>query len=114
MRTFRTLSLVTTAIMAVSLVAAFLTGDFATEGSQLLDLAWGRMSLIDLYVGAVLIGAWMAHREESRLRIVAWWIALLVFGHLASAIYVFVAARSSDWHTFWSGSNPSSASSEAR
>ncbi len=98
----------------MSLVMAFATGDFAAEGSQIVGLAWGRMSLIDLYVGAALVGGWIAHRERSWPRILAWWVALIVLGHLASAIYVVVAARSSDWTTFWSGPNPSSVRSEAR
>ena len=114
MRTVRLLGLISTGVMLVSLVVAFATGDFGAEGNQILGLAWGRMSLIDLYVGAALVGGWIAHRERSWPRILAWWLALIVLGHLASAIYVVVAARSSDWTTFWSGSNPSRVRSEAR
>ena len=114
MKTVRLLGLISTAVMLVSLVVAFATGDFGAEGSQILGLPWGRMSLIDLYVGAALVGGWIAHRERSWPRILAWWVALIVLGHLASAIYVVVAARSPDWTTFWSGSNASSVRSEAR
>lgn len=114
MRTVRLLGLISTGIMVLSLVVAFATGDFATEGSQILGLPWGRMSLIDLYVGAALVGGWIAHRERSWPRTLAWWLALFVLGHLASAIYVVIASRSSDWTTFWSGSNASSVRSDAR
>lgn len=108
MKTVRTFGLVTASIMVIALIASFSTGEFASEGNQILGLAWGRMSLIDLYVGAALIGGWIAHRERSWPRTLAWWVALVVLGHLASAIYVVVAARSPDWNTFWSGSNSAS------
>ncbi|MDH5503028.1 MAG: DUF1475 domain-containing protein [Acidimicrobiia bacterium] len=110
----RLLGLGATAIMVVALAVAFATGDFASEGSQILGLPWGRMSLVDLYIGAALIGGWIAHRERSWPRILAWWLALIVLGHLASAIYVVAAAKSTDWTTFWSGSNASSVRSDAR
>lgn len=114
MPTARVLGLVTTVIMLVSLGVSVATGHLTTEGSLILGLAWGRMSLIDLYVGAALVGGWIAHREQSRIRILAWWAGLIIFGHLASAIYVVVAASSPDRETFWSGSNPSRDKSEAR
>ena len=114
LRTVRFFGMAATTIMVVALAVAFATGDFSSEGSQIMELAWGRMSLIDLYVGAALVGGWIAHRERSWPRIVGWWLALIVLGHLASAIYVVVAARSSDWTTFWSGSNPSRVRSEGR
>lgn len=114
MKTVRFFGLIAATIMIVALAITFVTGDFTIEGSQILDLAWGRMSLIDLYVGAALVGGWIAHRERSWPRILAWWLALVVLGHLASAIYVLAAARSSDWTTFWSGSNASRVRSEAR
>jgi hypothetical protein len=114
MKTVWFFGIAATTIMVASLAVAFSTGDFGTEGSEIMELAWGRMSLIDLYVGAALVGGWIAHRERSWPRILAWWLALIVLGHLASAIYVVVAARSSDWATFWSGSNASSERSEAR
>ena len=114
MKTVRLLGVILTGVMMVSLIAAFATGDFAAEGGEILGLAWGRMSLIDLYVGAALVGGWIAHRERSWPRILARWVALMVLGHLASAIYVVIASRSSDWTTFWSGSNASRVRSEAR
>ena len=48
-----------TAIMAVAIVVAMATGDFSAEGSLLLESPWGRMSLIDLYVGVALIFCWV-------------------------------------------------------
>lgn len=114
MRTVRIFGLVAASIMVIALIVSFTTGNFDTEGSQILQLAWGRMSLIDLYIGAALIGGWIAHREQSWPRTLAWWVALVVLGHLASAIYVVVAAGSPDWTTFWSGSNSESDRSAGR
>lgn len=103
-------------VMVLALVSAFTTGSFADEGSQLMDLPWGRMSLIDLYVGVILVGGWIAHRERNWRRTLMWWAGLFVFGHLASAAYVVWAARSSTWPAFWSGSHtqPSTDNSAAR
>lgn len=89
--------------MLAALIAAFATGDFGAEGATLTELAWGRMTLIDLYVGALLVGAWIGHRETSWPARIAWWIGLVALGHLASAVYVLVASRAKSWTEFWSG-----------
>lgn len=115
MRTPFVIGLVASLVMVVTLVMSVLSGDFTGQGSQILELAWGRMTLVDLYIGAALVGSWIVHRERSWLTILAWWAGLFVFGHLASAAYVTIVARSSsDWTTFWSGSNRSSSRSAAR
>lgn len=96
MRFVRILSVVLTLVMLATIIYGFTTGDFAEEGSEILGLAWGRVTLIDLYVGVVIFGTWVAVRETSWLVRIAWWAALVVLGNLAAAIYLMVASFTSD------------------
>ena len=49
------------------------------------------MSLIDLYAGLALFGAWVAVRETSRRKTALWWIALITLGNLAAGVYLLRA-----------------------
>lgn len=93
----RVVAAVAVLAMVGALIYGFTAGDFADEGSTLLGLAWGRVTLIDLYVGLALIGTWIVWRERSALRSVPWLVGLVVLGSLAAAAYVLLASlRSSD------------------
>jgi hypothetical protein len=52
-------------VVFVAIVVAMTTGDFSGEGSWILDNPWGRMSLIDIYVGIALFAGWVFPREGS-------------------------------------------------
>ena len=82
--------------MAGSIAWAFATGDFFEEGSQIWGLAWGKVSLIDIYVGLAFFAAWIAYREGSWSRTAAWWIGLIVLGNLTAAVYLALAAFTSN------------------
>lgn len=84
-----------TAIMAVAIVVAMATGDFSAEGSLLLESPWGRMSLIDLYVGVALIFCWVVLRESRVWVAVLWLPVFIVLGHGGTALYATVAAFTS-------------------
>lgn len=97
MTTIRILGLAVSAAMIVAIVFGFVAGDFSVEGSQIWGLPWGRVSLIDLYLGLAIFGAWIAVRERSFGSTVAWWFSLVVLGNLAAGVYLTVAAfRSHD------------------
>lgn len=85
------------AIGAVAMVAvighAFVAGDFFAEGKWLFAHPWGRVSLVDLYVGFALVGCWIAARERSFRRTVPWILALIVLGNLATCAYVLLSLR---------------------
>ncbi len=91
----RTLSLIGATVMIVAIAAAFVTGDFFTEGSDIWALPWGKVTLIDLYVALAFFGAWIAYRESSRVATVAWWLGLVLLGSLAAAIYLALASVNS-------------------
>jgi Protein of unknown function (DUF1475) len=93
------------AAMAAVLIYGFTVGDFAGEGSQLLSMPWGIVSLVDLYVGFTLFSGWIVYREASAARTVAWIAAVMVLGFFAASLYALLALRSSsgDWRRFWLG-----------
>ena len=83
----RTLATLLTVVMAVSIGIAFIGGNFTEEGTTLLGLQWGVVSLIDIYTGAALVAFWIWWRDGWRTGL-AWLVLLVVLGHLATAAYV--------------------------
>ena len=92
MTAVRILSLLGFVAMAVAIAVAFATGDFFEEGSAIWALPWGKVSLIDIYVGLAFFAAWIAYREDSIWATGAWWVALVVLGNLAAAAYLATAS----------------------
>ena len=82
--------------MAGAIVYGLVSGGFADDGSAIWALPWGKVSLIDLYAGLVMFGAWIAVRETSRARIALWWVALVVLGNFAAGVYLVRAAMLAD------------------
>ena len=100
----RTTALALTLVMFGAIAVSAATGTFADEGSQILDLAWGRMSLIDLYVGVALLWGWVALREERLWVALAWLPVFVVLGHGGTALYATIASfRADDVRTFLLG-----------
>ncbi|MGD2060528.1 MAG: DUF1475 family protein [Acidimicrobiia bacterium] len=96
MRLVRFLAVALTLVMAATVVYGLVSGDFGDEGAEILGLAWGRVTLIDLYVGLIVFGAWIAIRETSWAARIMWWVALVVLGNLAAAAYLLVASFTSN------------------
>lgn len=92
MTAIRTVSALGVAAMTIALIFGFSSGDFSGEGGQILDLIWGRVTLIDLYVGVALIAAFVFWRERSLPISIAWLAAFIVLGHWATAFYVLLAS----------------------
>ena len=87
MKTIRSVSTVAVVVMVVAIGWAFTAGDFAEEGSVILGLPWGVVSIIDIYVGAILILGWIRWRDGTAAAVV-WFVVLFVLGHLGSALYI--------------------------
>jgi hypothetical protein len=92
-------------VMFATLTYGFVVGDFAAEGSLLLSLAWGKVSLIDVYVGFLLFSGWIVYREKSVTRSIIWVALMMVFGNLTACLYTLLALQESqgDWGRFWLG-----------
>ena len=91
--------------MTVVLIYGFTIGDFGGEGSQLLSMPWGIVSLVDLYAGFILFSIWIAYRESSSLSAIAWIVAMMVLGFWAGSLYMLIQLFRSqgDWKRFWLG-----------
>lgn len=96
MTAIRTISALGVVAMTIALFVGFTSGDFSGEGGEILDLIWGRITLIDLYVGVALLSVFVVWRERSPAVSGAWIVAFVVLGHLATALYVLLASLRAD------------------
>jgi hypothetical protein len=105
MRLAKAVALLGVVAMGTVLTYAFTTGDFNREGSELLSMPWGIVSLVDLYVGFVLFSGWIVYREKSLVRTVIWVLLMMVLGFFTASLYTFIALQTSggDWRRFWLG-----------
>lgn len=107
MKLAKTISVLGILAMTAVLFYGFTVGDFSGEGSQLLTMPWGIVSLVDLYVGFTLFSMWIIYREKSLPVAILWTVAMMTLGFFAGALYAFLALQSSngDWRKFWLGKN---------
>lgn len=105
MKIAKIISLAGALVMAGIILYALISGDFTKEGSQILAMPWGIVSLVDLYTGFILVSCWVFFREKSIEQAVIWTLSILIFGFLAVSVYVFVALETSkeDWARFFMG-----------
>jgi len=87
----RILAWVVVVAMTSAILYGFVNGDFGGNASAIWGLPWGKVTLIDLYAGLVIFGAWVAVREASRVTTALWWIALTTLGNLAAGVYLLRA-----------------------
>jgi Protein of unknown function (DUF1475) len=105
MRLAKFISLIGLLSMTGILVYAFSTGSFSQEGSKLLNMPWGIVSLVDLYVGFTLFSIWIVYREKAVLPSVIWVVLMMVMGFWTGSLYTLIALQASkgDWRKFWLG-----------
>ena len=105
MKIAKLISLIGIIAMTGVLIFGFTVGDFGAEGSQLLQMPWGIVSLIDLYVGFLLFSGWIAFREKSIIRSAIWIFFMMTLGFFTASLYTFLALQNSqgNWKTFWLG-----------
>ena len=91
--------------MGAVLIFAFTTGDFGSEGSILLSMPWGLVSLVELYVGFTLFAGWIIYREQSPVKAAVWVVLLMVLGFFIGSLYTLMALYTSQggWSRFWQG-----------
>jgi hypothetical protein len=105
MKFAKAISLIGLVAMTGILVYAFTVGNFAEEGTTLLGMPWGIVSLVDLYVGFSLFSCWIVYREKTVLASIIWVVLMMVLGFWTGALYTFIALQKSggDWKRFWLG-----------
>jgi predicted membrane protein len=94
-----------TLIMFLTLIYGFIIGDFFKEGSILFSLAWGKVSLIDVYIGFFLFSAWVLYREEKWMAAVLWILSIMILGNFITCLYATIALYNSgeNFKQFWLG-----------
>lgn len=92
-RLLRVLAPVGGLALAWPIVAALAAGaPLGAEGTRILALAWGVVTMVDLAVALVLGWAWIAWREASVARAVAWLALVTVTGSVGICAYLTGAA----------------------
>ena len=81
-----------TAAMTSAIVGAFSIASFPEDGAAIVALAWGRVTLVDIYLAFLFGWLWIAWRERSPLRAVAWAAVTVVTGSLALFLYLLGAS----------------------
>ncbi len=92
-------------IMLIVIAYAFICGDFFEEGSVLFNMAWGMVTLVDLYLGLLLFSFWIVCREKDKGVAFVWTILVLLLGNMFSCLYILKAAygAESNMIKFWLG-----------
>ena len=105
MKLAKVISILGMLAMTAVLVSGFTRGNFFGEGSLLIAMPWGIVSLVDLYTGFILFSGWIIYREKSLLIAILWTIAMMTLGFFAGSLYAFIALQTSgnDWRKFWLG-----------
>ncbi len=80
------------ALMTSTIVAGFASASFTQQGGVLLDLVWGRVTLIDIYLAFLFGWLWIAWRERSPGRAALWGAVTLVLGSVALFAYLLGAS----------------------
>lgn len=105
MKIAKAIALIGLLAMSGILVYGFTVGNFSAEGTRLLAMPWGIVSLVDLYVGFTLFSCWIVFRERALLPSLVWVSLMMILGFWTGALYTFIAlqASGSDWKRFWYG-----------
>jgi hypothetical protein len=105
MRIATVVALLGVLVMGGFLLYGFAVGNFMEEGSQLLSMPWGIVSLVDVYTGFTLFSCWIVYREKSVARSAILVFFVMVLGSFTCSLYALIALLTSggDWRRFWMG-----------
>ena len=76
-------------IFWAAFAATDLHGDFMDQLAVVSTLPWGKVSLLDLYIGFVFFAVIVFLTEQSWLAAILWAAPIFVLGHVWSAIWLF-------------------------
>lgn len=96
MKKGKILALIGALIMALMIVYSLSTNTFMSEGSILMGMAWGQMSMVDLYVGFLAVYGWIWFREKGTGSRIIWFILMMTMGSLATCLYIAKAFNESN------------------
>ncbi len=103
MKIAKILALLGFIVMSTAIVIGFISGDFTGEGSVIISLIWGKITLIDIYIMFLIFASWIYYRENKFSNFLIWFIFLLIFGAATASLYIYLALKKSDgdWNQFW-------------
>ena len=92
-------------IMAGTILYAVLHGNFRTEGALLLEMSWGLVSLVDIYLGLLIFSFWVLWREQFSIAALVWVFLIISLGNMVSCVYILRACllADGDMLKFWHG-----------
>lgn len=105
MRTAKIIAWIGFICMTIGILYALVFGQFGVEGSRLLSMSWGIVSMIDLYSGFILFSGWIIYREKSKPLIFMWVLLMMLLGFWTGCLYSLIALYQAkgDWKKFWLG-----------
>jgi hypothetical protein len=71
-----------------TILVAFGSGSMFDAGARIAAEPWGWVTLVDLYLGFLVVGGLIVWRERRVTRWLPWIAALFFLGNLVSALYV--------------------------
>lgn len=92
-------------LMGIAIVYGLGIGDFMGEGSVLLGLYWGQVTMLDIYLAFFTFIVWMLYREGVNIKSIILTVAVLGLGAFTICLYMFVAMNGAkgDWEKLWLG-----------
>jgi hypothetical protein len=93
-------------VMSGTIFYAAMFGNFLEEGRVLVEMPWGLVSLVDIYLGLILFSLWVLWREQLSTASLVWVVLIVCLGNVISCLYILNAYRESgsDMLKFWHGS----------
>jgi hypothetical protein len=85
----RVFALVAAISFAALIVWASLRGDFGAEGAALMAMPWGRVTLVDLYLGLALYAGLVFVVEDKAGTALFWALPVFVLGNVWALLWVF-------------------------
>jgi len=100
----RGLALILALLIIVGITLAWRESSLASGWAALTSNPWGWVTLLDLYAGLVFVAAWIAATLRRPGPVLGWALALLLLGHLATALYIlWRSGRVKSWEEFLTG-----------
>ena len=82
--------------LAAMIVSALGSESLLVAGPKIAQDPWGWVTIVDLYLGFLLAGAFVVVREKQARRYLPWLVGIFCLGNLVTAVYVLNALRSGD------------------
>lgn len=78
-------------LLAFTVRASLERGVF--DNAELMRDVWFQVTLVDAYLGFVIFYVWVAFKEKSLIGRIVWFVLIMCFGNMATAVYVVLQIR---------------------